>query len=131
MRYSVDAASSVPIYEQLVRQITRAIVDGTLPARTKMPAAKELATSLDVNVHTVLHAYQDLRDAGLVELRRGRGTIVAAQHDDFSAHARSIRAVVDEALAASMPPAAIRAAVDHALDPGSANPAEHPRSQEG
>lgn len=116
MRYSVDSTSQVPIYEQLVRQITKAIVEGSLPARTKMPAAKELAASLDINVHTVLHAYQNLRDAGLVELRRGRGTIVSAQHQDFSAYTRSIRAVVDDALAGSMPPAAIRAAVEHALD---------------
>lgn len=131
MRYSIDEASSVPIYEQLVRQITTAIVDGTLPARTKMPPAKELSASLDINVHTVLHAYQDLRDAGLVELRRGRGTIVAAQHEDFSTHARSIHAAVREALATGMPPAAIRAAVDHALDQGVARAAERQTSQEG
>lgn len=131
MRYSVDTTSSVPIYEQLVRQITRAIVDGSLPARTRMPAAKELATSLDVNVHTVLHAYQDLRDAGLVELRRGRGTIVAAQHDDVAAHALSVRAAVEEALAGSMPPAAIRAAVEHALDRSSTDTADSASSQEG
>ena len=131
MRYSIDEASSVPIYEQLVRQITTAIVEGTLPARTKMPPAKELAASLDINVHTVLHAYQDLRDAGLVELRRGRGTIVSAQHEDFSTQARSIHAAVGEALAAGLPPAAIRAAVDHALDQGVPRAAERQKSQEG
>ena len=131
MRYSVDEASSVPIYEQLVRQITKAIVDGTLPSRTKMPAAKELAASLDINVHTVLHAYQDLRDAGLVELRRGRGTIVSAQHEDFSMHASSIHSAVDKALATGMPPAAVRAAVDYALDQATARAADRHTPQEG
>ena len=39
---------------------------------------KEAASLLDISLHTVLRAYQTLRDEGLIDLRRGRGAVVTA-----------------------------------------------------
>lgn len=76
MLLSIDAASERPIYEQIADAIRRAVARGEILAAEKLPPASEVALGLDVNKHTVLRAYQLLRDEGLVDLRRGRGAVV-------------------------------------------------------
>ena len=78
MLFRIDPSAAEPIFEQLVTQVRLAILSGTLSPGDRLPSARELAAALDVNLHTVLHAYQELRDVGLIELRRGRGASVAA-----------------------------------------------------
>ena len=79
MLVKIDTASSQPIYTQIVRCVRQAVARGEIKPGAKLPAARDLAASLDVNMHTVLHAYGELRDAGDIELRRGRGATVVAR----------------------------------------------------
>jgi GntR family transcriptional regulator len=72
----IDPASNVTIFGQLAASVRAEIGRGSLRPGDRLPSARELAASLDVNIHTVLRAYQDLRDEGLVDLRRGRGAVV-------------------------------------------------------
>lgn len=72
----IDPAATAPVFAQIEESIATQIATGTIATGTRLPAAKELAGSLGVNVHTVLRAYQGLRDEGQVELRRGRGAVV-------------------------------------------------------
>jgi GntR family transcriptional regulator len=76
MLFRLDPASGVPIFDQLAASVRRELARGSLKAGDRLPPAREVANALEINVHTVLRAYQDLRDEGLVDLRRGRGAVV-------------------------------------------------------
>ena len=78
MLFRIDPAAAEPIYAQIAAQVRSAAARAELAAGERLPAARDLAESLQVNLHTVLRAYQDLRDDGLIELRRGRGAVVSA-----------------------------------------------------
>jgi DNA-binding transcriptional regulator YhcF (GntR family) len=72
----IDPTTVTPVFAQIAESIATQIATGTVATGERLPAAKDLADSLGVNVHTVLRAYQELRNDGQVELRRGRGAVV-------------------------------------------------------
>ncbi|MEV4438355.1 GntR family transcriptional regulator [Streptomyces sp. NPDC049577] len=77
MLIRLDHSSPAPLGDQIAAAVRGAIGDGTVRPGDRLPAARALADSLGVNVHTVLRGYQRLREEGLIELRRGRGAVVA------------------------------------------------------
>ncbi len=81
MLVRIDTSSAVPLAEQIAASVRGSLGRRDLAAGDRLPAARELAAALDVNVHTVLRAYAVLRDDGLIDLRRGRGAVVSAHVD--------------------------------------------------
>lgn len=79
MRLSIDPSSAEPLFDQIARSLRRVISSGVLRQGDRLPPAKELASDLQVNLHTVLRAYALLREEGLLEVRRGRGTVVVSR----------------------------------------------------
>ncbi len=115
MLWQVDPYDTQPLYEQIAAVVRRALAEQQLRRGDRLPAAKELAGSLQVNLHTVLRAYQILRDEGLIELRRGRGAVVIASEVGVSKLHSLIGDVIDQADRLGISRAELsRLVVDHA-----------------
>ncbi|PJJ63886.1 GntR family transcriptional regulator [Compostimonas suwonensis] len=115
MLLTIQPASREPLFEQLVRGIRSQIAEGTLVTGERLPPARVLASSLDINVHTVLRAYQLLRDEGLIELRRGRGASVAAPAERGELP-RLIEQLTDESRRLGVAPATVMAMMRQELE---------------
>ena len=74
--FRLDARSGVPTYLQLVKQVRRALLIGYLRSGDRLPTVREVAAALVVNPNTVVKAYRDLEQAGLVTARAGQGTFI-------------------------------------------------------
>lgn len=107
MLLTVDPAASQPLFEQLVASIRNAILSGSLASGERLPTARDLAQSLDINLHTVLRAYQVLRDEGFIELRRGRGAVVTERTRDYEQLMADIGRLVTEAQRLELTPSAL------------------------
>ncbi|WP_139417083.1 GntR family transcriptional regulator [Agromyces laixinhei] len=114
MLIGLDATRDAPLFEQLASGLRASIIDGRLSGGERLPPARELAASLDLNVHTVLRAYHRLRDERLIELHRGRGAVVAVRVGGHSALAGAVHDLVDEAKNHDLPEAALLALVGEA-----------------
>lgn len=79
----VDPGSAEPLFAQIAASVRAAVLRGELAPGERLPPAKEVASALEVNLHTVLRAYQDLREEGLVDLRRGRGAVLTDRAERY------------------------------------------------
>lgn len=68
---------SQPIYRQLRDRVVAMMLEGVLKEGEALPSVRQVATEYRLNPLTVLKAYQQLADEGLVEKRRGLGMFVA------------------------------------------------------
>jgi GntR family transcriptional regulator len=79
MHIPINPADDLPIYRQIMRHLTDAIVGGRLAAGDKLPSHRELSELAVVAPLTVKKAYDELEAAGYIETQRGRGTFVCAR----------------------------------------------------
>lgn len=78
MQILVSTGSELPIYRQIMRQITDAIAGGRLQPGDKLSSHRELASRLVIAPLTVKKAYDELERDGIIRSERGRGTFVAS-----------------------------------------------------
>ncbi|PCI59888.1 MAG: GntR family transcriptional regulator [Kordiimonadales bacterium] len=73
------------LQQQLHQHLRSAILEGRLPAGTRLPATRAFALQQGVSRNTVLAAYDQLIAEGYLETRQGAGTFVTLElPDDFT-----------------------------------------------
>lgn len=77
IKLSISKDGPVPVKDQLIEQIGLQIASGTLKPKDKLPSIRQLAQKLEIHHSTVTAAYNQLEEAGLLEIRQGSGVRVA------------------------------------------------------
>lgn len=97
---TLDTASGVPIYRQIVDWVKVGIAGGQLAAGRQLPTVRQLAVDLNVNYNTVARAYLELEHMGLVHTLRGKGTFIAMRKipEEELIRATKLRELVTEFL---------------------------------
>ena len=93
---ALDPRDPTPIYAQLDRALRAALASGRLKIGDQLPTVRQLAVDLQVNANTVARVYADLERSGVLETRRGVGSVVRATATaarPASEHQRGLRAL--------------------------------------
>jgi GntR family transcriptional regulator len=77
MLIRIDPSSDLPLYEQLIRQMTFLVAQRAYREHELVPSVREVSKSLAVNPNTVVRAYRQLQQDGILVVRRGMGMAVA------------------------------------------------------
>jgi GntR family transcriptional regulator len=100
--FSAQPTSGVPIYRQLVSQISALAAGGQLVAGELLPSVRAVAEMISVNPMTVSKAYSQLEADGVVERVRGKGMRVCQTAiASLAARKEALRPVADELAARS------------------------------
>lgn len=78
------------LYEKIVAQIEKRIVDGELVAGDKLPSERELAIQFGVSRTSVREAMKTLTLKGLIEVTPGRGTFIIDQTSQVLRHSMNL-----------------------------------------
>jgi len=87
-----------PLHRQLYRWLRQAILDGDLPAGTRLPASRQLAADCALSRNTVVCAFEQLATEGYIAGRIGSGTVVTEGPARLRAQGRSARQAAKHAL---------------------------------
>ena len=101
LRLHVNPANGLPIYQQIVDQVRRAVAIGVLKPGEQLPTVKQLAKDLVVNPATVSRSLRELEHLEIIQSRPGRGAFVRA--DAATSAAKSgVRDVVSASMEATI-----------------------------
>ncbi|WP_217984672.1 GntR family transcriptional regulator [Terribacillus saccharophilus] len=77
--FNIDHNSPYPINIQIREQIKWLIGKGLLKPGESLPSTNLLANQLSINRNTIQSVYTHLKDEGLLQIQKGRGTHVAEE----------------------------------------------------
>lgn len=116
MLIRVDQSSQTPLFEQVAASVRSGAATGRIRPGDRLPSVREVAAALDINLHTALRAYQDLRDEGLVTMRRGRGAVLTDAAGQLVQIHRDVLDLVQRARALGLSPDTLASIVKEISD---------------
>src|SRR5690242_14008681 len=75
--FRLDAHSGVPVYRQIIDQVTGGMAAGALGPGDQLPTVCQVAVALAINPNTVGRAYRELEIRGVLETQQGTGTFIS------------------------------------------------------
>lgn len=110
MFLSIDTNDRRPIYRQVADGIKTLIASGQLRDGQPLPAVRQVAMDLGVNLNTIAAAYRELQSEGLIVVKRGLGATVISRSGAApnpkhrpAELARPLRTALTELVLAGMP----------------------------
>ena len=80
MRLIISNSSSVPIYEQIKKQIIEQILNDELKEDEMLPSIRNLSKDIKISLMTIKKAYDQLEEDGYIISIAGKGTYVAPKN---------------------------------------------------
>lgn len=74
---NIDKQSRTPVYEQIIEQIERLILIGSLKPMEQIPSVRALSAELSINPNTIQKAYNDLEKRGITVSAPGVGRFIS------------------------------------------------------
>ena len=90
-RFRLDHGSGVPIYRQIIDQVTGSIATGALVTGDQLPTVRQLAVDLAINPNTVIRAYRELEIREILKTQQGTGTFIGSGKPEGSDSERQRR----------------------------------------
>ena len=87
--FSVAIRPGRPLHDQVVFAVTKAVVTGQLQPGDAFPSVRALSQELQINPNTAQKIVAALTERGLLEVRTGVGTTVAAWRPAANPRVRS------------------------------------------
>ena len=118
----IDPRNATPIYAQIAERVRIGVASGELREGDALPSVRSLAARLRVNPATVVQAYRDLAQEGIVDMRQGAGSFVAGVGADRRARERGaaarrlVRRMLADAGSVGISRDDIKAAISQELD---------------
>jgi GntR family transcriptional regulator len=91
--FTLEPASGVPIYRQLIDQVRRLVASGHLAPGAELPSVREVAAEYTVNPTTISKAYGLLELEGLIQRNRGKPMTIAPLRRNQQARTQRLRQI--------------------------------------
>jgi len=99
--FRIDGGSGVPVYRQIIDQVSLAIASGQLEGNAQLPTVRQVSVDLAINPNTVSKAYRELEIRGVLTTQQGIGTFVTPKKvkPDEAARQRRLSQIAAECAA--------------------------------